>query len=96
MMRRLAKPRACVAATRYEALRQQVLASEAWSREGLSVLLRQGVAAWLEIVSQVPSPARRSTRAPRACSNSLPQGANAELVRLLVTMMLGHLGEVTA
>lgn len=77
---------------RYEALRHYAMVRDApIARHGLAVLLRQGVAAWMKTWSGVlAAPVLRSS--PDECPNPcpLPDGTNAELVRLLAAMVLGH------
>ena len=83
--------------TRYEALRRHALETHhvPAARDGLAVLLRQGVAAWTEAWSRVPAPTTRS--APDARDKPpLPDDASAEVVRILAAMALGHIEEVHA
>lgn len=84
-------------ATRYEALRAYAVGRYApSSRDGLVVLLRQGVAAWMDAWSRLPAPPPRPAHAERQRASSLPDGASAEVVRILAAMALGHLREVHA
>ena len=81
-------------AARYETLRSYAVERHApASREGLVVLLRQGVAAWMDAWSTLPVPTR-PTRAEREQPSPLPNGASAEVVRVLASMTLGHIQEV--
>jgi hypothetical protein len=81
---------------RYEALRHHAMERNVpVARHGLAVLLRQGVAAWMEAWSGVPAaPVLRSPADERPCP--WPDGTNAELVHLLAAMALGHIQEVAA
>ena len=84
-------------AARYEALRRQALESHRTlsARDGLAVLLRQGVAAWMEAWSRLPAPAVQAAPVERE-RPPLPDGTSAEVVRLLAAMALCHLQEVHA
>ena len=82
----------------YEALRDRVLAGRTLgSRLGLSLLLRSGMAAWLEgwaTCSQV-EPAAQTTEAP-ARVEPLADECCAGVVSVLCSMALGNLMEATA
>jgi hypothetical protein len=82
---------------RYEALRDHALCPHPTPavRDGLAVLLRQGVAAWTEAWSRVPAPATRAAPEERN-GPSLPASASAAVVRVLAAMALGHLEEMHA
>jgi hypothetical protein len=81
---------------RYEVLRRHALERQhaPAARDGLAVLLRQGVAAWMDAWSRVPAPPPPATgnRGPKAV---LPD-SSAEVVRVLAAMALGHIQEVHA
>lgn len=81
-------------AARYEALRRHALEPhrDPATREGVAVLLRLGVAAWMDACSKLPAPAVGDGRE----RPSLPDPASAELVQLLAAMALGHFQEVHA
>lgn len=82
-------------AARYEALRQRAMARHRGeARLGLAVLLRQGVAAWMAAWSQIPVPVPRSAPPISPRPYSLPDGASADVVRLLAAMTLAHLEPV--
>lgn len=83
-------------ATRYETIRRHVIEHASFAaRDGLAVLLRQGVAAWMDAWSMLPPPTRpRETESTRPWS--LPDGTSMEVVRVLVAMTLGHIQEVQA
>ena len=89
--------RASEHAARYEALRRHAIEPHdvPMAREGLAVLLRQGVAAWIEAWSRLPAPGLRATQDERE-KPPLPDGASAEVVRVLAAMALGHIEEVHA
>ena len=84
-------------AARYEALRGRALELHraATARDGLAVLLGQGVAAWMDAWSRLPAPTVRA--AQDDCDRPpLPDGATAEVVRVLTAMALGHFQERNA
>ena len=82
-------------AARYEALRRHVMERQgAVACYGLAVLLRQGVAAWMDVASKVPAPAVRSARDDNGSPHTLPGGSSAEVVRVLAAMTLEHIQEV--
>jgi len=80
---------------RYEALRSHMRERDTSARHGLAVLLRQGVAAWMEAWSKLPAaPPSRSADDERPKPCPLPDGASAEVVHVLAAMTLGHVEEV--
>ena len=83
--------------SRYEALRtyaEERAVPE--SRSGLVVLLRQGVAAWMEAWGWLSAPPSSRARGKHQHQRTpfLPGDASAELVRVLAAMTLGHIQEV--
>ncbi len=64
-------------------------------RFGLAVLLRQGLAAWVEQSSQIPAPV---SVPPSEFSRPfpLPDDTNADVINVLAAMALGHIEEVHA
>jgi len=84
-------------AIRYEELRNQATERHApVVRHGLAVLLRQGMAAWMDAWSKVPTPPPRSAKDNRSKPCPVPDGSGAEVVHVLAAMALGHLQEVDA
>lgn len=84
-------------ATRYEVLRVYAVERHVLSsRDGLVVLLRQGVAAWMEAWAKLPAPPPRPASAERQPPSSLPDDATTQVVRILATMTLSHIQEVHA
>lgn len=84
-------------AARYEALRRHVVEHRAHgARDGLVVLLRQGVAAWMDAWSKLPAPVARPTRAHDEHQRPfpLPDDTHAEVIHVLAAMTLGHIQEV--
>ena len=82
-------------AERYEALRAHAAPRRApASREGLAVLLRQGVAAWMEAWSRLAAPPAPPVQTERRRPSPLPDEASAEVVRVLAAMTLSHIHEV--
>ena len=87
--------RAFDATARYEALRLYAAGRQTpASRDGLVVLLRQGVAAWMDAWSRLPAAPPRPVQAEPQRLSSLPEDASAEVVHVLAAMTLGHLQEV--
>ena len=84
-------------AERYEVLRTHAVAQHAsTSRDGLVVLLRQGVAAWMAAWSRLPAPWIPSAQTEGQQPSPLPDEASPEVVRILAAMTLSHLREVLA
>lgn len=83
-------------AARYETLRAYAVVRHApASRDGLVVLLRQGVAAWMEAWSGMPAlPLPVEARGQRA--SPLPDEVSAEVVHVLAAMTWGHIEEIYA
>ena len=82
-------------AARYEALRRHVVEhSPAVLRDGLAVLLGQGLAAWMKAWSMLPSAPTRSSETESTRPWPVPEGMSTEVVRVLVAMTLGHVPEV--
>ncbi len=79
---------------RYEQLRPNAAEGRSLvSRLGLTVLLQQGLAAWLEQWSKLPA----SVAAPPAeCSRLtlLPNDCSLGVIQVLATMVLSHVKEV--
>jgi hypothetical protein len=91
------EPSAWEQTARYEALRRQALEAPPGptARDGLVVVLCQGVAAWMDLWSMVPAPAVRAVQNERP-RPSLPEETSAEVIRVLAAMALGHIREVHA
>ena len=84
-------------AARYETLRAFAVERHLpASRDGLVVLLRQGVAAWMDAWSRLLTPASRLERPVNQERPTLPADASAEVVRVLVAMTLENIQEVLA
>lgn len=84
-------------AVRYEALRRHVIEhSVRAARDGLAVLLRQGVGAWMDAWSLLPALPTRPTREEHGQPWPLSDGASVEVVRVLAAMTLEHIQEVHA
>lgn len=82
---------------RYEALRAHAVERHApASRDGLVVVLRQGVAAWTQAWSRLPAPPPRPTQAEHQRPSPLHDDTSAEVVRVLAAMTLSHIQEVPA
>ncbi len=80
---------------RYEELRRHAVERQILvGRLGLAVLLRQGLAAWVEQWSKMPAP----TPAPFAeiPRPPLPDDTSADVINVLAAMALGHIQEVHA
>ena len=86
---------ASVHTERYEALRSRALDPHhaVAAHEGLVVLLRQGVALWMQACSTLPTCTTPTT--PQRCDRAvLADAASAEVVRILAAMALRHLQEM--
>lgn len=84
-------------AARYEMLRTFAVARHASaSRDGLVVLLRQGVAAWMDAWSRLPTLRTPPTRTARQRPAPLPDDVSPEVTRILAAMTLSHIQEVPA
>ncbi len=82
-------------AKRYEALRVYAVQRCAPPRrDGLIVLVRQGIAAWMEAWSRLPASPAPPVQTERQRPSPLPHGASEELVRVLTIMTLSHIGEM--
>ncbi len=88
-------PSASEHAARYEALRHYVLDLHHTpaARDGLAVLLRQGVPTWMDAWSRLPAtPAMRAAQDERQ-REPLPDGVRQEMVHVLAAMALEHIKE---
>jgi len=82
-------------AARYEALRAYAIERHVpASRDGLVVLLRQGLAAWMDAWSSLPTASPRPAKVERQSPSLLPDDASSEVVHVLAAMTLGHILEV--
>lgn len=82
--------------TRYEVLRSDVVERNARSGcYGLVVLLRQGVAAWMQALAKLPEPSPRPVLTEHQLS-PLSGDTSTEVIRVLVAMTLSHIQEVPA
>jgi len=82
---------------RYETLRAYAVEHHvSASRDGLVVLLRQGVAAWMEAWSTLATPPAPPMQTQRQRLSPMPDKVGAEVVHILATMTLGHLQEAHA
>ena len=84
-------------AARYERLRAYAVERHTPpSRDGLVVLLRQGVAVWMDEWSRLPALLLRPAQAERPPPAAFPDEASAEVVPILTAMTLEHIPEVHA
>lgn len=82
---------------RYEALRAYAVERQALaSRDGLIVLLSQGVAAWISAWSRLPAGPPRAVRQERQRPSPVSADVSAEVVHVLAAMTLEHIQEVRA
>jgi hypothetical protein len=83
-------------AEQYEALRSDVLDFDGHTRavRGLALLMRHGMAVWMQGVSETRVPALVSSRC--ASERPLPVGIEQSLVDILATMTLATTAEVIA
>ena len=78
----------------YEDLRRRVLIGKTWgSRLGLALLLREGIAAWMEGWSLYPGVVPPVEPEHGLPEEALPDGRCADVVRLLAQMVLSGLEE---
>jgi len=82
-------------ATRYERLRAYALERHAPpSRDGLVILLRHGMVAWMDAWSKLPAPLPQPAPAEPSKTPPIPDDTSAEVVHVLATMTLSHFQEV--
>jgi hypothetical protein len=80
---------------RYEELRRHVLVRRSTNgRLGLTLLIRQGVAAWSE--AQLASPSRCARVLESPSDALVPEESRADIVHVLANMTLSNLKEVRA
>ncbi len=78
---------------RYESLRDQVLEGLfTESRQGLAVLLRQGMSVWIHTWSEMALPV--APQEPDPVPRVLPDSVSAEVVSVLAAMALVHMTQV--
>ena len=82
--------------SRYEELRRHAVERQILAgRLGLAVLLRQGMAAWVEKWSKMSAPMPApSGETSRPCP--LPDDTSADVINVLAAMALGHMQEIHA
>jgi hypothetical protein len=79
---------------RYEELRRHTVERQILAgRLGLAILLRQGLAAWVEQWSKVPAPAPSTERSR---PSPLPDSTSTDLINVLAAMALSQIPEVHA
>ncbi len=92
------EPPASAHAARYEKLRSQAIDGQAQvARYGLAVMLRQGMAAWMDAWSKLPQPSSSpsvSAESPR--SSSIRGDSSVAVVHVLAAMAFRHIQEVRA
>ena len=84
--------------THYEVLRTYAGTRRApASRDGLVVLLRQGLAAWMDARSRFPAPPSREVQVSEQLQpTAFSDAASSEVVLILTAMTLAHIREVLA
>ena len=81
--------------SRYEMLRAYALERHAPpSRDGLVILLRHGMVAWMEAWSRLPAPLPQPAQAAPSKTHTIPDETSVEVVHILSTMTLSHFQEV--
>ena len=89
------RKRAAEHATRYEILRAYVLERRTpSSRDGLVILLRQGMVAWMDAWAKLPPPLPQPAQAEPSKTHTIPDDTSVEVVHVLATMTLSHFQEV--
>jgi hypothetical protein len=75
---------------RYEALRQDVVAGDGRGRamRGLALLMRRGMAAWMQQLGDEARSAERPAAVRTASNLRLPVGIEHALIAILATMVL--------
>jgi len=82
-------------ATRYETLRAYTLERQGPpSRDELVILLRHGMAAWMDAWSGLPAPRPQPIQAEPHKSLPMHDDTSIEVVHVLATMTLSHFQEV--
>ena len=85
-------PPAADHATLYEALRQRALERvPPLTRHGLTVVLRQGLPAWMDAWSTVLTGSAPAVPAPTSQPGPVADAMGADVVHLLTAMTLGHI-----
>jgi hypothetical protein len=80
---------------RYEELRHNAVESQTpFARHGLVVLLRRGLATWMQEWSRMPSPLPLPSTGERPISCPLLPDTSTEVINVLAAMALGHMREV--
>ena len=80
---------------RYETLRAYALERQGPpSRDGLIILLRHGMVAWIEAWSKLPAPLSQPAQAEPSKTHTIPDETSVEVVHILATMTLSHFQEV--
>jgi hypothetical protein len=92
----LSEQRVAALTAGYEALRDHAIEpAYDGARHGIALLLRQGVAAWLQVACETAATATPDTApavpSPRSCA--LPAGVSADVVHVLAAMALQHVEE---
>jgi hypothetical protein len=83
--------------TRYEMLRAYALKRHTPpSREGLVILLRHGMVAWMDAWSRLPAPLPQPAQAEPHKAHTISDDTSVEVVHILATMTLSHFQEVRA
>ena len=81
---------------RYEQLRCGVLEGRfSGDRHGLALLIREGMAAWIEAWSLCLIPATPAVTSPQQEASLLPQGLHGEMVHVLANITLNQLQRVS-
>ena len=81
----------------YEQLRTHVVTRPfTTGRLGMAVVIRAGMAAWIEQWSKVPASTPSRSHSPSPKVAPLPEAACPHVVHVLSAMALGHLREATA
>jgi hypothetical protein len=82
-------------ATCYERLRAYALERHAPpSRDGLVILLRHGMVAWMDAWSKLPAPLPQPAQAEPSKTHTMPDDTSVEVIHILATMTLSHFQEL--
>lgn len=78
----------------YEELRRQAVGPSAFGGLGMALLLGQGMVAWMQACSWIPSTASHNSPLLPACNLPVPHGVRGEIIMLLAAMALRQVPEV--
>jgi hypothetical protein len=78
----------------YEELRRQAVSPFVFGGLGMALLVGQGMVAWMQACSWVPSTASQNSLLLPTCHFPVPHGVRGEIIILLAAMALRQVQEV--